>query len=134
MKYYALILCLLLAAMTQSGEVFASDADNKKGVNKASILTLYLADVEKHINRGLAVPSGSSSDSKTTVTFTIQKDGNPKDIKITESSTNAAFDDNAVKTIQLVAPFRAVPKPDKAIDAKAVFQGTKATVTLISRH
>jgi len=83
------------------------------GIQQDLDFLLYYRSVQERIKQAWSF-SGGNNELTTRVVFAIGADGKLTDVKITQSSRNASFDDSVIRAIRRAAPFT-VP-PDKYRD------------------
>lgn len=83
------------------------------GIQQDLDFLLYYRSVQERIKQAWSF-SGGNNDLTTKVVFAIGADGKLTDVKITQGSRNASFDDSVIRAIRRAAPFP-VP-PDKYRD------------------
>ena len=88
-------------------KLFASSAKQKIEDSKSD-LSAYQQGMQRRIKRAWFPPKGNES-KRVVVGYTIHKDGNLSDLRITNSSGVATADEAALKAVTNAAPFRPLP-------------------------
>jgi len=86
----------------------------------------YMADVQRRLRR--AFPGNTLGDQRVAVGFKIFRDGNVSDVRLARSSGNANLDQQALRAVQVSAPFHPLPVgSDESIDIQITFDHNMLT-------
>jgi len=93
-------------AATEGRGLGIGSGQGSAGIQQDLDFLLYYRSVQERIKQAWSF-SGGNNELTTKVVFAIGADGKLTDVKITQSSRNAAFDDSVLRAIRRAAPFPA---------------------------
>jgi TonB family protein len=100
----------VVASVASAGRGMGIGAgEGSAGVQSNLDFLLYYRTVQERIKKAWTF-SGGNNDLATTVSFAIGADGELTQVKIAQSSNDAAYDDSVVRAIKRAAPFPAPPQ------------------------